>query len=251
MAVPTYQGATGGSISSSSIAGIAWVSGHQVDDLGMCIIGTSDRVNGAAGTHTTPTNFTLAPTNPSGFSTLTTGSCVQVEVASRIATSTTEANASFSGDLGSQFCKHLLFRGVDTTTPIETDAVGVNGTSATSHTITTGLTSSTNDGLVVLIIAFDTDIGTPDTTLISAESNSNLTNVTKQNSNQWNTNSGLGLHIFTGELVTAGAVGNWSITTTSGGTHAWWCGVLKSANPSGGGGGTVLGGRKTLLGVGG
>lgn len=249
MAVPTFIGATNGTISSSSTGALPWVAGHQVDDLGICIEGTSDRAGGAAGTHTTPSGFTLAPASPSGFSTATTGTCVQVEVAYKIATSTSEANAGFTTDLGSQYGKHLLFRGTDTTTPIETDAVGINGTASTSHTITTGLTSSTNDGLVVLVIAFDTDTGAPDTAFISAQSNSNLTNVTKQNSNQWNTNSGLGLHIFTGELVTAGAVGDWSLTTTSTGTHAWWCGVLKSANPSGGGGSTMSG-RLALLGVG-
>jgi hypothetical protein len=240
MAVPTFVGASGGSITSSSIGGQSWVSGHAVDDIGVCMIGTSDRAGGntAPGTHTTPTGFDLAPSSPSLFSTATTGGCVQVEVATKRATSTAEAAASFTGDLGSQYCKHCLIRGAKTSgSPLNTDASGVVGTAATTHTITTGMTTSVNDSLIVLIVANDFDASAaPDTAFVTAQSNGNLTNVTKQNSNQWNTNSGLGLHIFTGELATAGAVGDFEITFTGSGTIAWWCGAFESADPGGGGG---------------
>lgn len=247
MAVPTYQGTTGGSISSSGIAAQPWVASHATDDIGICMCGTSDATSG---THTTPSGFTLTATNPTGFSTAVTGSAVQLETAYKRATSGAEANAAFTTDIGSQYCKHLLVRGCVTSgNPIEVEADGT-ATSATTHTITTGLTTTTNDALIILIVANDFDSASaPDTGFVSSFSNANLGTVTKQDSNQWSTNSGLGLHIFTGTLVTAGAVGDWSITFANAGTIAWWCGAMKSSNPSGGGG-TTNAGRLALLGVG-
>jgi len=246
MALPTFQGVTGGSVSSSALTAQPWVAGHAVDDIGLCIMGSTD---GTSGGHTTPSGFTVATGSPSAWSTGVSTTAALMEVWYKRATSTAEASVMGGTDIGTQYGKHLLIRGCKTSgTPVNAAANGINGTAATSLSIVTGLTTTVNDSLIVLVLNCDADTGIPDLTFITANTNSNLTNIVKQNSNQWNTGSGLGLHIFTGELVTAGAVGTWSITCGSNSTIAWWCGAMESSNPSGGG--AILGGRNSLLGVG-
>lgn len=243
MAFPTFQGATGGSISSAGLAAQPWVSPHQTDDIGLCICGSADNTTG---THTTPSGFTLTSSNPSGWSTGTSGTAVQVETAYKRATSASEASAGFTGDIGTQYCKHLLIRGCKTSgSPMNVEASGVLGTAATSLSIVTGLTTTANECLIVLVLALDADTGAPDTSFISANTNGNLSNIVKQNTNQWSTGSGLGLHIFTGELSSAGAVGTWSITCGSNSTAAWWCGAMEPVASA-----VTLRGRRSLLGVG-
>lgn len=100
---------------------------------------------------------------------------------------------------------------------------------ATTGVIMPGPTTAVDDCLIACLLATDRDAAGP---TYSAETNSNLVNLTERFDAGTGTNSGGGLYIVTGEKATAGAVGNTSATRSA--ATGWVSAVIAFKNGAGG-----------------
>ena len=145
------------------------------------------------------------------------------------------------GDSGDhQMCRGIALRGVDTSDPFDVIATG-EGASGTSLTIDLDAVSTTRDDCLIVIgvVADLPDVGAFDSTEFSGLSAPNLTNVTERGESTADQGNGGALFIGTGELATAGPIGQIDLTSVTTSVKAW--SVLAVQPPAAGGGGSTKG----------
>lgn len=111
----------------------------------------------------------------------------------------------------------LLFRGVDTTSPID-----VSGTSTSSGTAfsATGITTTVDNAMVVVAVGFNETTSSTDTTNYTSWANANLVSITEASDNIVTNIYGTGIASAYGIKTTAGATGTTTATADTSGNRS-------------------------------
>lgn len=221
MATPTFFAAgTSDTFSGFESVSVPWPAGHQADDLGILVV------------EVMATQQTISPVGWTHFA----GSPI-VDVASsagsklcvlyRVATSSSEANASFSPDLSMDhgISKISVFRGVNTAIIVDAVATGIKATASTTATLPS--VTTTVDGTMVVLVC-----GRPSTgsTGFGLAVNAGLADITEHVDVGTSTGNGGGFTLQSGTKATAGATGTSEITKTSSTTDTYLTVALVGAD---------------------
>ena len=226
MAVPTHintAGAQGGAITTNT----NWYATTANNDIGV----ETMAVSGAGAAATVPSGWS------SPISDVTVGTYRLITTWKRCGVN--EPNHAWSAITGTnRFILSTVIRGCPTSgDPWD---VLTDGTAAASTSMSIALGTTVYSDCLYLV-----HIGNPGSCTVASGAAANLSSVTEQYDTATTSNS---RHAFTGGLATAGAGGTLTGTFSSSLAAAWMVIALKSTTSTTGG--TVLGGRKTLLGVG-
>lgn len=175
----------------------------------------------------TVSGWTEVPSSPQGTGTAGAAGGVRITAFYKFFT-TGMGNPTTSDSGDHQAGAITVWRGVDTTTPIEASA-GTNGAATNTPTLPS-LTTLTDDALVVYLLAGDRDIGTSETQLRNAEWTSSSLDTgfaTEVDDEFTATNSGGGVSVAHGTMVTAGVVS--AGTARFAGTNSMAYGVIALA----------------------
>lgn len=201
MPLPSYVSA-GAIASNVNDVSISWGAGHQADDVGLLLVQTP-----TASVVATPAGWAHVTTSP-----VDSGSAGSRQLALfwKRATSSAEA-AVIITDVGThQGGQILVFRGCKTSgNPFNICAGSTAGTS-TSLSVA-GVTTTAVNCLVVVLASHNVD-NQSGVDFFTSWANSNLTNLTERSDTSFNTDSGGGFGVITGELATAGASGTTTAT---------------------------------------
>jgi len=203
--------------------------------LGLC--------NTTAPAVTTPSGWTLLETTSQG-GTVAGDSVRQYTYWRRLVTG--DGDVTFSGITGNRFFVYTVILGPDTSaSPFGTITSGVQNTATSSLSIS-GITTGQNNSLVLYIIS--SELSSSSTNFLSSPANASLASVREHYETCVTNGTGNSRGQASGELVTAGASGTFTATMPGSNVHVWTTIEVKGIDS--GGGGTVLGGRTSLLGVG-
>ena len=117
----------------------------------------------------------------------------------------------------------MAFRGVDPTTPFDATPVALaTETTARTELAPPGITTATDNAMVVYGIALDADAATSNPGAITGTpTNANLTNLTLQHAQTVSSGVGGGIGVITGFKTTAGSSGAITGATTPSSTHTY------------------------------
>lgn len=203
MAFPNYAG-QGATAAAGVAITVPWPAGHQINDLGLLLMQTSDEAPGLD----PPSGWLAAPDSPQGTGTPGAAGSTRLTVYYRRATSTAEADASVGDSGNHQLGQILTFSGVITTgSPFDTSAGSVQAVASTSITIPGG-TTVTDECLIILMGAHATDGAANQ---FSNFVNAGLANITERSDRGTSAQAGGGFMLTSAEKSTAGAFG----TTTA------------------------------------
>ena len=107
----------------------------------------------------------------------------------------------------------VAYRGVDKTTPWDATVVTALKTAASTSSSYPGITTATDNALILFVSGLDLDANS--TTTTSAQANGNLTGLTELHDQTTASGVGGGIVITEGYLATAGATGDLTATVTS------------------------------------
>lgn len=110
------------------------------------------------------------------------------------------------------------YKDCKTGSPFNTDATGNIATASTTCTLSTGITTTVNNCLIVIGLVTDRD-GTGAT--FSSPTNANLTSLTERYDDCWTDGDGGGLGVFDGLMATAGATGTTTVTQGASNSYRW------------------------------
>jgi len=144
--LPVWKADSAGSTGAAAV-NVPWPTGHASGDFGLLIVNSSNEAV------STPAGWTAISTNNgTGTGTAATADSVALHVFWRFATSGAEANAALADSGNHTTGTIITFTGVDTTDPLETNAVTTKSTNSTSDTFP-AITTAGDNRLVVAIIA--------------------------------------------------------------------------------------------------
>ena len=117
----------------------------------------------------------------------------------------------------------MAFRGVDPTTPFDATPVALaTETTARTALAPPGITTATDNAMVIYGIALDADVTTSNPGAITGTpTNANLTNLTLQHAQTISSGVGGGIGVITGFKATAGSSGAITGATTPSSTHTY------------------------------
>lgn len=210
MALPTFV-SVGTQVNATTGISVAWPGTYADGDLGLLVVESANQ------SVTTPSGWTQVTGSPQGTGTGGVAGGVRCMVFYKFA-SGVEANVSVSDSGDHTIGQIFVFRGVDSTTPINAGAGSVQSSAATSWTLP-GVTTTVNDCLIVHCISSDRDSSA--TTNVDGYTNSNLANITERADAATFTASGGAIVLVTGEMATAGSTGTTSCTSAASVTGAF------------------------------
>jgi hypothetical protein len=216
MALPTVQQVGSNVTNAGAVAADIPITGIAIDDYVVMVIEHADEAVAK------PT-----PSATAGFGTWTQIGTTVVQGGVRLtvwgafvtSVPVTAPTVSDSGDHQQHRC--IRIRGTDLTTPVHGTQASTDATSDTSGSIT-GFTTTVNDCLIILCAAGDLPDATG-TTEYSAWTNTNLANLTERADNSVATGNGGAKAIATGELATAGPIGDTTYTKVNAAVKAHLC----------------------------
>ncbi len=173
---------------------------------------------------TTPTGWTEISGSPQGVGTANIPTSVRLEAYYKVVQAV-EANVTFA-DVGAFHAAQIYgFRGVSTTTPIQTSAGSVESASTTAMSWPSVTTTTT--GTSILMCAAMNDDET-DTTNSSSQANTNLTGLWEAHDQVVTTGTGGGLVTLVASSSVARAIGNTTSTGDLSGRHGY---ITVALNP--------------------
>lgn len=167
---------------------------------------------------TTPTlsGWTLVTGTPNGTGTAAGAAATAIRAYYKFAAPGDTLSATL-GDLGDHQDGFIMaFEGVDATTPLDAAAVTDVAAAASTSVTFPGITTVTNDALVVCLVANATDTTTAQG---SSFAHAGLTSISSGNANT-NIGNGGGLSYLCGVCATAGATGTGSCTLATSSVQA-------------------------------
>ena len=181
--------------------------GYAVNDIFLLFVETANQ------TVTTPSGWTIVTNSPQGTGTAGGTSATGLSVFWKRAASTSESAPTVTISSGNHAIGQIMaFRGCVTSgNPWDVTAGNVASTASKSVSIP-GATTSVNNCLIILAVAYATDTTTPQT---SAWTNANLTGVTEVVDNATATGNGGGFGVATGLRASAGNYGTTSATLST------------------------------------
>jgi len=112
--------------------------------------------------------------------------------------------------------------------PIHISNTGTEATSDTTLSFTTGISTSVNDCMIILVSSTGND---GNTAQHSAQVNTNLSSIAEKMDYCTNSGGGGGFEQVQGGLSTAGAIGTWTATLATASPKAYICFALKPPQP--------------------
>lgn len=200
---PVFQAAGAASGGAGAVTP-AWPT-HEVSDVGLLICESAGAETPAA-----PAGWTAVTNGIQATGDATTGTTLSVFWAR--ATSAAMATPTVA-DVGNHlFCQILTYRGVVTSgNPWDVTAGGVKSTASTAFSAT-GVTTTTNNTLIVQAVSRENDAGGAG---FSAQANGNLTALAERADGGTSFGNGGGIAVTDGVLATAGATGTTTGTVTN------------------------------------
>lgn len=161
---------------------------------------------------TTPTGYTIVTSSPVSTGTAAAAGGVRLSVFYQLATGAdTTTTVADSGDHTNAI--KLAYRGIDIVTPFDaTPVTGIKTPASTSSSFP-GITTATNNAIIVLASALDLDAAS--TTTTGTPTNANLTGLVERHDQTVIAGVGGGLVIIEGAKAIAGATGATTATVTS------------------------------------
>lgn len=209
MAAPTYVNKSAFASGTGALT-VGAVASVVVDDLLLLFVESANQ------TIATPSGWTEAPSSPQFTGTAAAAGGVRLGVFYKWATGAdTTQSVADTGDHTTAI--KMAFRGVDKTTPFNTNA-GSTQTATTAMSFP-GVTTTVADCLIVHGCAQDTDAASTATS--GTPTNANLTSLTERHDQTVASGVGGGLVVLTGIKATAGATGNTTSTGSTSVTHAY------------------------------
>ncbi|MEA3192436.1 MAG: biosis protein MshQ [Betaproteobacteria bacterium] len=200
---PIFQ-AAGGAVNNATSVSPTWPV-HAVDDVALLFCESS---GGNAQTLATAATFQAIGTQTTGAG--TAGTRLGVWWARATSTAMGAPTITVPGD--HIYCQIITYRGVvDSGNPYDVFAGGTKAAASISVTVT-GVTTTTDNTLIVQAVARDTDAGGA---AFSAITNANLTSILERNDAGTTTGLGGGTGVWDGGFATAGATGNTTATVAS------------------------------------
>lgn len=203
MAYPRYIGKSAFASGQYGIT-VAALTGTQAGDI---IILFAESAND---TITTPTGYSVLATQ---VGTGTSGAAGGVRIASfyRIMGDAADTSTTVAATNDHTTAIKMLFRDTSLASGggFFVTATSTQGTASTSMTFP-AVTTATDESLVVLGVALDTDANS--TAVVSNFANANLANIAQRHSQTVATNTGGGLAVYTGQKATAGSTGTSTAT---------------------------------------
>lgn len=196
--------AQGSVVSSTGDLTVPWPAGHQVDDIGLLFVQTSNQVVA------TPSGWTVAPSSPQGTGTAGAAGSTRLSVFYRRATSAAEADVAVTDSGDHQRARIIIIRGCETSgSPFDTSAGDVQASAVTAVAIPGG-TTTVAECLILAGVANATDVSSNQTTS-GGWTNADLANVTRIVTGNTTSGNGGGFDVASGEKATAGAFGATSV----------------------------------------
>lgn len=173
----------------------------------------------------TPSGWSHVTNSPQSTGTAAAAGAVQLAVFYKIAgASESSVTVGDSGDHTTAIM--LAFRGVDTSTPFNITAGGVDA-STTSSLSCPSVTTTVDNCLIVNCIGLDKDLADTDT--LSSVANSNLSYAYEMHDQTIATGDGGGVAALIGRKISAGSTGNTTATGDTSTTHAYLTIALQPA----------------------
>lgn len=202
---PVFQ-AAGTALNNATSVSPAWPA-HAVDDVALLFC---ESAGGRPQTLATAATFAAVTGSPQTTGAGTAGTTLGVWWAR--ATSAAMAAPTITVASDHIYCQIITFRGVvDTGNPWDVTLGGTKPAASTSVTVT-GVTTSTDNTLIVQAVARDNDAAGAS---FSAETNANLSGITERSDAGTTTGLGGGIGVWDGAMATAGATGDTTATVTS------------------------------------
>lgn len=185
-------------------------------------------VESANQTIATPSGFTQVANSPQSTGTAAAAGGVRLAVFYQIVSGGYQLSGVQVGDSGNHTAAQLfVFRGADISAPIDVTAGGIKS-SATGTTFTLpSVTTSEDNGLVLLCVGMDRDAGS--TTNLSGWANANLSNIVELADETTSVAAGGGLGLAIGGKTTAGSTGTTDVTSAAATTAAFITAALKAS----------------------
>lgn len=195
--LPVYVGA-GVAFASAAAGPVAWPLAHQIGDLALLLVKTSAQNVPA------PTGWTELPNSPQSVGVAATLDSARLHVFWRRANSVNEPDVYVPDSGDHQYAVILLFRGCAIAAVPYDATAGNTVTPATVAVSSPGLTTTTDDCLIVAIVARGEDNAAA---RFSGWANADLVNVTEIYDAGTATGLGGGFGVATGARAVAGVIG--------------------------------------------
>lgn len=211
MAYPRYIGKSAFASGAGDLS-VAALTGTQAGDIILLFVESANQ------TISTPSGYSVLATQV-GTGTAAAAGGVRIATFYRILADAADTSTTVSDSGNHTTAIKMLFRD----TPVIQGnffvaATSTQGTASTSMTFP-AVTTATDESLVILSVALDTDADS--TATVGTVTNANLSNITEIHDQTVSTNAGGGLAVITGEKATAGSTGTSTATGSTSVTRAY------------------------------
>lgn len=210
MAYPRYIGKSSFASGAGDLS-VAALTGTQAGDIILLFVESANQ------TISTPSGYSVLATQV-GTGTAAAAGGVRIATFYRILADTADTSTTVVDSGNHTTAIKMLFRD----TPLIQGNFFVATTStqtATTSMVFPSVTTATDESLVVLSVALDTDADS--TATVGTVTNANLSNITERHDQTVSTNAGGGLAVITGEKTTAGSTGTSTATGSTSVTRAY------------------------------
>lgn len=213
MAYPRYIGKSAFTSGTGALT-VAALTGTQAGDIIVLFAESANQ------TISTPTGYSVLATQVGTGTVDTGGGAVRIATFYRILDDAADTTTTVADSGNHTTAIKMLFRDTSLASGggFFVAATDTQGTASTSMTFP-AVTTATDESLVILAVALDTDANS--TAEVGAVTNSNLSNITERHDQTVATQEGGGVAVITGEKATAGSTGTSTATGASSVTRAY------------------------------